>query len=166
MIVELPLYGDYPRKPHSSLLNAGVGHYYRRTGGRSHLSYHLRKPARCQYDGNSRNSRTRPTGFQPDLMVYHDAITTIPTNEPTMDGTACLTYYPLPCRRMDKQAGIPNDKKCGRRHYPHRSLKTKSPRIPAADKADGCRCHHPAQKKHGIKVASSDCRSSMNSIPM
>ena len=25
MIVELPLYGDYPSQPHSSLLNAGVG---------------------------------------------------------------------------------------------------------------------------------------------
>ena len=30
MIVELPLYGDYPSQPHSSLLNAGVGNT---TGG-------------------------------------------------------------------------------------------------------------------------------------
>jgi hypothetical protein len=29
--------------------------------------------------------------FQPDLMVYHDAIHDYSTNEPTMDGTACLT---------------------------------------------------------------------------
>ncbi len=28
-------------------------------------------------------------------MVYHDAIHDYSTNEPTMDGTACLTYYPL-----------------------------------------------------------------------
>jgi hypothetical protein len=26
-------------------------------------------------------------------MVYHDAIGDYSTNEPTMDGTACLTYY-------------------------------------------------------------------------
>ena len=31
--------------------------------------------------------------FQPTLMVYHDAIGDYSTNEPTMDGTACLTYY-------------------------------------------------------------------------
>lgn len=31
--------------------------------------------------------------FQPDLMVYHDALHDYSTNEPTMDGTACLTYY-------------------------------------------------------------------------
>ena len=30
--------------------------------------------------------------FQPDLMVYHDAIGDYSTNEPTMDGTASLTY--------------------------------------------------------------------------
>jgi hypothetical protein len=26
-------------------------------------------------------------------MVYHDAIGDYSTNEPTMDGTACLIYY-------------------------------------------------------------------------
>lgn len=44
-------------------------------------------------------------------MVYHDAIHDYSTNEPTMDGTACLTYY-LSAMQKDgmKQAGIPNDK--------------------------------------------------------
>ncbi len=39
-------------------------------------------------------------------MVYHDAIHDYSTNEPTMDGTACLTYY-LSAMQKDgmKQAG-------------------------------------------------------------
>ena len=43
-------------------------------------------------------------------QVYHDAIHDYSTNEPTMDGTACLTYY-LSAMQKDgmKQAGIPND---------------------------------------------------------
>ncbi|MCB0284465.1 MAG: glycoside hydrolase family 9 protein [Calditrichaeota bacterium] len=31
--------------------------------------------------------------FQSDLVVYHDDYGDYSTNEPTMDGTACLTYY-------------------------------------------------------------------------
>ena len=93
MIVELPLYGDYPSQPHSSLLNAGVGNT---TGGlvdgpvyRS-IFEGLRGVNMTGIPGTPGQDYER---FQPDLMVYHDALHDYSTNEPTMDGTACLTYY-------------------------------------------------------------------------
>ncbi|MEG0456247.1 MAG: glycoside hydrolase family 9 protein, partial [Bacteroides sp.] len=93
MVVELPLSGDYPIQPHSSLLNAGVGNT---TGGlvdgpvyRS-IFENLRG---VNMDGISGRPGEDYKRFQPDQMVYHDAISDYSTNEPTMDGTACLTYY-------------------------------------------------------------------------
>ena len=49
--------------------------------------------------------------FQPELMVYHDALHDYSTNEPTMDGTACLTYYLSAMQKEGmKQAGASADK--------------------------------------------------------
>ena len=108
MIVELPLYGDYPSQPHSSLLNAGVGNT---TGGLVDgpvyrtIFENLRGVNMTGIPGTPGQDYER---FQPDLMVYHDALHDYSTNEPTMDGTACLTYY-LSAMQKDgmKQAGIP-----------------------------------------------------------
>lgn len=93
MIVELPAHGDYPSQPHSSYLNAGKGNT---TGGLvdGPVYFNIFK----HLEGvNMEGIPNRPgddyARFQPDLMVYHDAIGDYSTNEPTMDGTACLTYY-------------------------------------------------------------------------
>lgn len=74
-------------------------------------------------------------------MVYHDAIHDYSTNEPTMDGTACLTYY-LSAMQKDgmKQAGIPNDKNVyvdGGIIRTDPSKKQITLVFTAADKADG-----------------------------
>ena len=85
MIVELPLYGDYPSQPHSSLLNAGVGNT---TGGLVDgpvyrtIFESLRGVNMTGIPGTPGQDYER---FQPDLMVYHDAIHDYSTNEPTMD---------------------------------------------------------------------------------
>lgn len=111
MIVELPLYGDYPSQPHSSLLNAGVGNT---TGGlvdgpvyRS-IFEGLRGVNMTGIPGTPGQDYER---FQPELMVYHDALHDYSTNEPTMDGTACLTYYLSAMQKEGmKQAGASADK--------------------------------------------------------
>lgn len=93
MVVELPKHGDYPVQPHSSYLNAGRG---TTVGGLVdgpvyfNIFKHLEG---VNMEGIPNTPGQDYERFQPDLMVYHDAIGDYSTNEPTMDGTACLTYY-------------------------------------------------------------------------
>jgi peptidoglycan/xylan/chitin deacetylase (PgdA/CDA1 family) len=87
MIVGLPAKGDYPADPHSALWH---NHQIQTFGGlvdgpvyssifKSLLGVHLTK-----------DDMYAP--FQTDLAVYHDDYADYSTNEPTMDGTASLTY--------------------------------------------------------------------------
>ena len=93
MVVELPKHGDYPVQPHSSYLNAGAG---TTVGGLvdgpvySNIFNHLKG---VNMEGIPNIPGDTYDRFQPDLMVYHDVIGDYSTNEPTMDGTACLIYY-------------------------------------------------------------------------
>lgn len=106
MIVELPLWGDYPSQPHSSLLNAGAGNT---TGGL--VDGPVYRTIFESLRGANMTGIPNVPGqdyerFQPGLMVYHDALHDYSTNEPTMDGTACLTYYLSAMQREGmKQAG-------------------------------------------------------------
>lgn len=106
MVVELPLYGDYPSQPHSSYYTNGLGNA---TGGL------VDGPVYASIFNSLRgvNISTGETyqRFQPGTMVYHDSTHDYSTNEPTMDGTACLTYY-LSALQKDgmKQAKITHDK--------------------------------------------------------
>lgn len=88
MVVGLPAHGDYPVQPHSSLsklygytLDGGLvdgpvyGSIYRNLKG-------IRLDEEDEY-----------SAFQSGLVVYHDDFGDYSTNEPTMDGTASLTYY-------------------------------------------------------------------------
>ena len=155
MIVELPLYGDYPSQPHSSLLNAGVGNT---TGGlvdgpvyRS-IFEGLRGVNMTGIPGTPGQDYER---FQPDLMVYHDALHDYSTNEPTMDGTACLTYYLSAMQKEGmKQAGASADKNVyvnGGIVRTDPSKKQISLVFTAADKADGADAIISTLKRHGIK---------------
>lgn len=88
MIVGLPEDGDFPAQPHSSLT---VLKNYQTTGGlvdgpvygsifKSLLGLKLVEPDEYKK-------------YQSDLVVYHDDSGDYSTNEPTMDGTASLSYY-------------------------------------------------------------------------
>ena len=93
MVVELPKHGDYPVQPHSSYLNAGKG---TTVGGLvdGPVYYNIFKHLEgVNMEGIPNTPGDTYDRFQPDLMVYHDVIGDYSTNEPTMDGTACLTYY-------------------------------------------------------------------------
>lgn len=154
MVVELPLYGDYPSQPHSSLLEAGVGNT---TGGlvdgpvyRS-IFESLRGVNMEGIPGTPGEDYTR---FQPQLMVYHDAIGDYSTNEPTMDGTACLTYHLSAMQREGMQQGAAPDKNV----YDQGGIIRTNPAkknitlvFTAADKADGTDVILATLKKHGIR---------------
>lgn len=157
MIVELPLYGDYPSQPHSSLFNAGVG---TTTGGLVDgpvyrtIFESLRGANMTGIPGIPGQDYER---FQPDMMVYHDAIHDYSTNEPTMDGTASLTYYLSAMQKEGmKQGGIESDKNCyvdGGIIRTDPSKKQLSLVFTAADKADGADAIIKTLKEHNIKGA-------------
>ncbi|MDE6653822.1 MAG: glycoside hydrolase family 9 protein [Muribaculaceae bacterium] len=92
MIVELPGYGDYPTQPHSGVLFNNRGNT---TGGLVDgpvYSSIFNALLGVNLDGLPGKPGNAYARFQPEMMVYHDAIGDYSTNEPTMDGTASLTY--------------------------------------------------------------------------
>ena len=157
MIVELPLHGDYPSQPHSSLLNAGAGNT---TGGlvdgpvyRS-IFESLRGVNMTGIPGVPGQDYER---FQPDLMVYHDALHDYSTNEPTMDGTASLTYYLSAMQKEGMRQGGGNTSRnvshdgCITRTDPAKKQLTLV--FTAHDKADGAADILRTLKKYRIKGA-------------
>ncbi len=87
MIVELPIGGVYPLQPHSWLVNTGIGNA---TGGL------VDGPVYTSIFGSLRGVSMEGGNdyalFQPGERVYHDSLHDYSTNEPTMDGTASLTF--------------------------------------------------------------------------
>lgn len=157
MIVELPLSGDYPVQPHSSLLHAGVGNT---TGGlvdgpvyRS-IFESLRGVNMTGIPGAPGQDYER---FQPDEMVYHDVINDYSTNEPTMDGTASLTYY---LSALQKEGMMQSGAKADKNRYSNGGIVRTDPSkkqltlvFTAADKADGAEAIISTLRKHNIQGA-------------
>lgn len=87
MIVELPRGGVYPTQPHTYLVRYGLGNT---TGGL------VDGPVYATIFGSllgiSTEGGINYEEFQPGDLVYHDSTHDYSTNEPTMDGTACLTF--------------------------------------------------------------------------
>ena len=88
MVVGLPASGDSPSDPHSAFT---VLHNYPIDGGLVDGPVYGSIFASLKGIHLSRGDEYAP--FQSDLVVYHDDYGDYSTNEPTMDGTACLTYY-------------------------------------------------------------------------
>ena len=88
MIVALPENGDYPEDIHSALTTL---YGYRLDGGLVDgpvYSTIFNKLRGIQLHGGDEYENV-----QPGMAVYHDDYGDYSTNEPTMDGTASLTYY-------------------------------------------------------------------------
>ena len=87
MIVELPKGGIFPTQPHSFIINYKMGNT---TGGL------VDGPVYATIFGRLLGIRTdggvNYEEFQPGDLVYHDSTHDYSTNEPTMDGTASLTF--------------------------------------------------------------------------
>ncbi|HZW39935.1 MAG TPA: glycoside hydrolase family 9 protein [Ignavibacteriaceae bacterium] len=88
MIVGLPESGDYPQDIHSAL---HVHYNYKIDGGL------VDGPVYTTIFNSLRGLQIvngdEYKDFQSDIVVYHDDYGDYSTNEPTMDGTASLTYY-------------------------------------------------------------------------
>jgi len=88
MIIGLPDYGDYPKDPHSAL---SVVYHLPITGGL--VDGPIYAPIYHNLKGVHLSRVDNYEAFQTDRVVYHDDWADYATNEPTMDGTASLSYY-------------------------------------------------------------------------
>jgi endoglucanase len=88
MIVGMPQNGDYPSDPHSSL---SVLYHYRLDGGL--VDGPVYNSIYKNLKGIFLAGGDEYQAFQSNAVVYHDDYADYSTNEPTMDGTADLTYY-------------------------------------------------------------------------
>ena len=88
MVIGLPENGDYPEDPHSAFthlnkirIDGGL------VDGPVYTSIYRNLIGIKLYSGDEYEE------FQSNIAVYHDDYGDYSTNEPTMDGTASLTYY-------------------------------------------------------------------------
>lgn len=95
MIIGLPENGDYPSDPHSAFthlnnipINGGL------VDGPVYNSIYKKLIGIKLYNKDEYEE------FQSDIAVYHDDYGDYSTNEPTMDGTASLTYYLSALQKM------------------------------------------------------------------
>ena len=97
MIVGLPNFGDYPEFPHAS---------YTHLHGIKVLGGLVDGPVYASIYENQQYvhlfNEDPYAQFQSELVVYHDDAGDYATNEPTMDGTACLIYYLASLETPDK----------------------------------------------------------------
>ncbi len=149
MIIELPLSGEYPHQPHSSLVYEKVAIP---TGGLVDgpvyaTIFHSLKGVNTEGGNNYEE-------FQPGTMVYHDSMHDYSTNEPTMDGTASLTF-PLSTYQKEgrEQINAAEDKNIydeGGIVRTDKSRKRICIVFTAADKADGAETIISTLKKNRI----------------
>lgn len=88
MIVGLPADGDYPSDPHSAFTHLNN---YQIDGGL--VDGPVYDTIYSKLIGITLYNSDEYADFQNDYVVYHDDYGDYSTNEPTMDGTASLTYY-------------------------------------------------------------------------
>ncbi len=88
MIVGLPKFGDYPIDPHSAFTHV---YNYPIDGGL--VDGPVYGSIFKNLIGIKLYNEDEYADFQSDLVVYHDDYGDYSTNEPTMDGTASLTFY-------------------------------------------------------------------------
>lgn len=149
MIVELPLSGNYPHQPHSCLTYEKVGNT---TGGL--VDGPVYTSIFKSLKGVNTAGGTNYEEFQPGQMVYHDSMHDYSTNEPTMDGTASLTF-PLSTYQEEgrQQTTAKPDKNCyveGGIIRTDVSQKRICLVFTAADKADGAETIISTLKKDHI----------------
>lgn len=87
MIVAMPGATVYPTQPHSYVVSLGLGNTY---GGL--VDGPVYSSIFNALEGVTMDGGINYLDIQPDIMVYHDSTHDYSTNEPTMDGTASLTF--------------------------------------------------------------------------
>lgn len=146
MIVELPLGGTYPLEPHSCLSSLKIGNT---TGGL--VDGPVYETIFGSLRGVSLDGGNDYAEFQPGRMVYHDCLHDYSTNEPTMDGTASLTF---PLAYYEHEGKMHCDRNLrfeGGIYRTDPSVKRISLVFTAADRADGAETIISTLRKKGVK---------------
>lgn len=153
MIVELPKGGIFPIQPHSFIINYKMGNT---TGGL------VDGPVYATIFGSLLGIRTdggvNYEEFQPGDLVYHDSTHDYSTNEPTMDGTASLTF-PLSYYQREGSANAAHlTTQTDNNIYQDGGIIRTDPSVKhidfvftAADKADGAERIISTLRKYNIK---------------
>lgn len=153
MIVELPKGGIFPTQPHSFIINYKMGNT---TGGL------VDGPVYATIFGSLLGIRTdggiNYEEFQPGDLVYHDSTHDYSTNEPTMDGTASLTF-PLSYYQREGSANAAHlTTQTDNNIYQDGGIIRTDPSVKhidfvftAADKADGAERIISTLRKYNIK---------------
>ncbi len=146
MIVELPRGGVYPTQPHSFIINYKLGNT---TGGL------VDGPVYDTIFGSLLGVNTEGginyERFQPGRLVYHDSTHDYSTNEPTMDGTASLTFPLSAYQKEGRRQATRNVMFQGGIVRTDPTQKRISLVFTAADKADGAASIRATLKRFGIK---------------
>ena len=150
MIVELPLGGTFPRQAHSQWVRLGMGQC---TGGL--VDGPVYSTIFNSLWGVSLSDGESYERFQPGRMVYHDCTTDYSTNEPTMDGTACLTF---PLSTYAEEGRMASRRAVDRNVYSQGGIVQGDPSrkriclvFTAADRADGADTIISTLKEKGIR---------------
>ncbi|WP_207431104.1 glycoside hydrolase family 9 protein [Sabulibacter ruber] len=109
MVIGLPENGVYPKEPHSSLT---VLHKYKLDGGL--VDGPVYGSIFRNLKGIQLVNQDEFAALQSDLVVYHDDYGDYSTNEPTMDGTASLSYL-LSALQMEGQNNTKQTRKSKRK---------------------------------------------------
>lgn len=99
MIVGLPEWGDYPSDPHSAFWH---GHGFQTYGGL--IDGPVYASIYNRLIGITLYSEDEYAHLQNNYMVYHDDYGDYSTNEPTMDGTASLSFYLSSMQKLGKSS--------------------------------------------------------------
>ncbi|MDD3735636.1 MAG: glycoside hydrolase family 9 protein [Bacteroidales bacterium] len=105
MICGLPAGGDYPLYPHSA-----VTVYLGQTTTGGLVDGPINKTIHDNLKGLALLRPDPYAAFQGGRIVYHDDIGDYSTNEPTLDGTASLSYYLSTLEKEGRAAGAGADK--------------------------------------------------------
>lgn len=148
MIIGMPEGGDYPEDPHSAFsavhnikIDGGLvdGPVYSTIYGKLY-GLHLAHPDEYEQ-------------VQPSRIVYHDDYGDYSTNEPTMDGTASLTYYLGAMQASGNHQGENYEKTYGAITRGDRNKKMIHLVFSGHEYADGANKIISTLKKHGVKAS-------------
>lgn len=154
MIVEMPLGGNYPRQPHSSNVKLGIGNTTGALVDGPVYTTIFNSLRGVHLDDDAKGLSNNYDLFQPGNMVYHDNLHDYASNEPTMDGTASLTF---PLSAYEEEGRLQQRLQPDKNIYHADGIIRGNPDtkkislvFTAADKADGAEPIISALKRHKI----------------
>jgi peptidoglycan/xylan/chitin deacetylase (PgdA/CDA1 family) len=148
MIYGLPKHGDTPTDPHSAFT-----HYYNYQINGGLVDGPVYGKIFKNLLGITLYGGDEYSEFQSDLVVYHDDYGDYSTNEPTMDGTASLSFYLSSLQKEGKSKIINDEKYLGGIIRLDKSKKEIFLVFTGHEFADGGEVILKTLKKHNVKAS-------------